>query len=134
MKHFVAFLNFAFVRWSIAILWSALLTLFLLQPEADPLIDLGLPQGENTLARELFFSALHLVAFGITCFWWFWALQRNLNIRASLLVACLLSFVLGGATESLQSFTFDRHASWLDLAANIFGTLIAAHFIWRRFS
>ena len=134
MKLIVTFLNNAGARFSIAILWSALLTLFLLQPEADPVIDLGLPQGENTLVRELFFSAMHLVAFGITCFWWFWALHNNLKLRASLLVACLLAIVLGGVTELLQSFTLDRHASWLDLAANIAGTLIAARLIWRRFS
>ena len=132
MQHILKILQHAAARYAIAILWSALLTLFLLQPEADPVIDLGLPSGDNTLSRELFFSTLHLIAFGITCFCWFWALQRNLKIRTSLLGACLIAILLGGATEMLQSFTPDRHASWLDLAANIFGTLIAARLIHLR--
>ena len=54
-------------RWSLAIGWSLLLTLLLLQPEADPLIDLGLPGGQS-LGREILFSALHLLAFALTCY------------------------------------------------------------------
>ncbi len=134
MKRLSAILDISALRWGIAISWSALLTLFLLQPEADPVINLGLPQGDSTLAREVFFSALHLIAFGITCFWWFWALHHNFSVRMSLAVACLLAILLGGATEILQSFTLDRHASWLDLIANISGTMLAARLIWRRFS
>ena len=132
MRHILAILNCAAVRYAIAIFWSVLLTLFLLQPEADPVIDLGLPGGDNTLAREVFFSTLHLIAFGITCFCWFWALQRNLKVKTSLAIACLIAIVLGGATEMLQSFTPDRHSSWLDLVANIFGALIVARLIWRH--
>ena len=134
MKRLAPILDITVLRWGIAIAWSALLTLFLLQPEADPVIDLGLPQGDSALVREVFFSALHLIAFGITCFCWFWALRRNLQFRTSLAVACLLAILLGGVTEILQGFTLDRHASWLDLIANIAGTLLAARLIWRRFS
>ena len=49
MKRVEAILNISAFRWGIAIFWSALLTLFLLQPEADPVIDLGLPGGDSTL-------------------------------------------------------------------------------------
>ena len=120
------------LRIALALCWSALLTLLLLQGEADPVIDLGLPRGDNTLARELAFSTLHLLAFGITSACWFWALSRAAKSRRALLAACAISLALGVATEILQSYTLDRHASWLDLAANIGGAMIAARFIWGR--
>lgn len=120
------------LRILIALGWSALLTLLLLQGEADPVIDLGLPRGDNTLARELAFSALHLLAFGVTCACWAWALSRAVEPRRALFAACGIAIALGVATEILQSYTLDRYASWLDLAANIGGALLAAHVIRRR--
>ncbi len=119
-------------RITLALCWTGLLTLLLLQGEAEPVIDLGLPRGDNTLARELAFSALHLLAFALTSACWFWALSRAAKPRQALLAAGIIALALGFATEILQSFTLDRHASWLDLAANIGGALIAARFIWGR--
>ncbi len=118
-------------RWSLAIGWSLLLTLLLLQPEADPLIDLGLPGGQS-LGREILFSALHLLAFALTCFLWFWTLRSSLPLRGSLLAAVLIALALGIGTEALQSLTLDRHASVFDLLANIGGVLTAARMIWLR--
>ena len=120
------------LRILIALGWSALLTLLLLQGEADPVIDLGLPRGDNTVTRELAFSALHLLAFGITCACWHWALCRAAQAHRALLAACLIAIALGVTTEILQSYTLDRHASWLDLAANVGGVLLAARFIHAR--
>ncbi len=132
MNHVNHILNQGPVRWTLAIGWTLLLTLFLLQPEADPLIDLGLPRGESTLPRELFFSALHLLAFALTCFIWFWALRRIFNPQLRLLAAALTAIGLGIITETLQTLTLDRHASVIDLIANIGGALIAARLIWQR--
>lgn len=120
------------LRIGIALCWSALLTLLLLQGEADPLIDLSIPHGDNTLARELGFSAVHLLAFGVTSACWYWALLRAAERRRALLAACVISIALGITTEILQTFTLDRHTSWFDLAANIGGALLAARVIWRR--
>ena len=119
------------LRIALALGWSALLTLLLLQGEADPLIDLGLPRGDNTLARELAFSALHLLAFAVTCACWHWALRSAARPRRALLAACVIAIALGVATEILQTYTLDRHASWLDLAANIGGVLLAARWLRR---
>lgn len=132
MNHIDYVLNLGPARWTLAIGWTLLLTLFLLQPEADPLIDLGLPRGESTFQRELFFSALHLLAFALTCFIWFWAIHRALNPRRSLLAAVIIAIALGIVTEALQSLTLDRHASAIDLIANIAGALVAARLIWQR--
>jgi len=132
MNHVEHILNLGPVRWTLAISWTLLLTLFLLQPEADPLIDLGLPRGESTILRELFFSALHLLAFALTCFMWFYALRGAFKARLRLLAALLIAIALGIITEALQTLTLDRHASLIDLIANIGGALIAARLIWQR--
>lgn len=121
------------LRWLLAIGWTLLLSLFLLQPEADPLIDLGLPRGDSTILRELFFSALHLLAFALTCLIWFWSLRGGFNPRICLFAAVLIAIALGIVTEALQSLTLDRHASLIDLIANISGALIAARVIWRQY-
>ncbi|MCY3867548.1 MAG: VanZ family protein [Chloroflexi bacterium] len=133
MKHHSHALNPAPARWTLAIGWTLLLTLFLLQPEAEPLIDLGLPRGESTLQRELFFSALHLLAFALTCFIWFWTIHSALTLGRRLLAAVLIAISLGIVTEALQSLTLDRHASLIDLIANIAGALVAARLIWQRY-
>lgn len=119
------------MRWALAIGWTLLLTLLLLQPEADPIIDLGLPGGRSLL-REIFFSALHLLAFALTFTLWFWTLRSALPARASWLAAVLIALALGVATEALQSLTLDRHASVIDLIANFCGVLITARAIWLR--
>jgi len=132
MNHVERILNLPALRWNLTIGWTLLLTLFLLQPEAEPLIDLGLPRGPSTIQREFFFSALHLLAFAVTCFIWYGALRCAFNPRNSLFAALLVAIALGLVTEALQSLTLDRHASLIDLIANIGGALIAARFIWRR--
>ena len=132
MNQAVLFIQHSAIRWLLAILWSLLLTLFLLQPEADPLIDLGLPRGDSTIQRELFFSALHLLAFALTCLVWFRALRGRFNPRSSLMAAVVIAIALGIVTEALQSLTLDRHASLIDLIANIGGALIAARVISSR--
>ncbi len=132
MKSAERILNLAPTRWTMAIGWSLLLTLFLLQPEADPIIDLGLPRGDSTLAREAFFSGLHLLAFAVTCALWFYALRGGSDRLKPLLAALGIAIVLGVITEALQSLTLDRYPSFIDLLANIAGALFAARLIWSR--
>lgn len=120
------------LRLPFALAWTLLLTILLLQGEADPLINLGLPSGANTLARELAFSAVHLLAFGFTCLCWHWALSASAAAERSALAAITIAITLGASTEFLQTATLDRHFSWLDLGANFAGVLIAAALLeWR---
>ena len=128
----VGILQSAPARWIVTIGWTLLLTLLLLQPEADPLIDLGLPGGQS-LWREILFSALHLLAFALTCILWFWTLRSALPSRRSLLAAVLIAIALGISTEALQSLTLDRHPSLIDFLANIGGVLIAARILDQRY-
>lgn len=119
-------------RWSLAIGWTLLLTVLLLQPEADPLIDLGLPGGQS-LWREILFSALHLLAFALTCVLWFWTLRSALPTRTSLFAAATIAVALGISTEALQSLTLDRHSSAIDFLANIGGVAIAGRLLKQRY-
>ena len=132
MNQLHALLSFAPLRLALAVAWSILLSVLLLQAEADPLIDLGIPRGENTVARELAFSTLHLLAFSATCLCWFWALPHKWRPRSSLVVAFAITIILGAATELLQTYTPDRYPSWIDLVANICGAVLAAKVIWMR--
>ena len=77
------------------------------------MLDLGIPRGENTPVRELIFSTLHLLGFALTCVLWFWALKVKFKPKTGLLLACAIAIALGASTEILQSYTPDRHASWL---------------------
>lgn len=120
------------IRWAAAIAWTIWITILLVQPEADPIIHLGLPTGPQTFLRDLVFSCLHLLAFALTCALWQWALSAVMRLRASIALACVFALSLGAGTEYLQTLTVDRYASWIDLIANCYGALLAAWLIWRR--
>ena len=132
MDRFVLIFSFAPLRLALAIGWSLLLSLLLLQAEAHPVIDLGIPPGENTVARELAFGIAHLLAFAWTMLCWFWALPRAWRPMNAVITASAIAIALGIVTEVLQTYTLDRHASWLDLVANIGGSLAAARYVWSR--
>ena len=120
------------IRWLAALAWSILLSILLLQPEADPVINLGLPTGPQTLAREAFFTMLHIVAFALTCALWYWTWRSHLAFGASLALGIAFSIALGAATEFLQSFAPDRYPSLIDFIANLFGAILAAWLIWQQ--
>ncbi len=127
-----AVLNRRVSRWVFAIAWSVWICILLLQPEANPIIDLGLPSGPQTLVRETFFTSLHVIAFATTCALWCWTWLGHLRLQSSLVIACVIAIAMGAATESLQSLTPDRHPSLFDFAANVVGTFLAARLIWQR--
>ncbi len=132
MKQILSWFDHPLLRWTAAIAWSVWITILLIQPEADPIINLGLPTGPQTFLRELFFTCTHLLAFALTCALWQWALSACMRIGASIVCACVIALGLGASTEYLQTLTPDRHPSWIDLIANCYGALLAAWFIWRR--
>jgi len=122
------------LRWASAIIWSIWITILLIQPEADPIINLGLPSGPQTFLRELFFTCTHLLAFALTCALWQSALSASMPTRASIALACIIALCLGGCAEYLQTLSPDRYPSWIDFLANCYGSLLAAWLIWRRTS
>lgn len=120
------------IRWTIILLWTVFISILLIQPESEPLIHTGIPPGSNTLEREIVFTSAHLISFGITCALWFWVWFGHLSLPKSLLLAIVFAIVIGSVTEYLQSYSPDRHPSWIDFFANCTGALIMATIIWRK--
>ena len=120
------------IRWSMTIAWTILISIILVQPEQNPLIDTGIPPGPNTLEREIVFTTLHCIAFGLTCALWFWAWFGHLSLPKSLLMAVVFAIIIGSITEYLQTFSPDRYPSPIDFLANCTGTLLIAYVIWRK--
>ena len=120
------------MRFCAAIAWTILLCILLVQPDDRRLIETGIPRGPNTLPRELFFAAAHLLAFAMTCFLWFRAWSRRMAWRRSLALACGMALFIGGVTEALQAFSPERYPSFGDVAANCVGALAMAWIIRRQ--
>ena len=118
--------------WIIAVGWTTFLFILLVQPDDQRLIETGIPRGPNTVERELFFAAMHLLAFGMTCGLRHRAWTRFARLESSLMFACGISLALGGLTELLQAFSPERYPSLGDFAANCAGTLLAAWLLRRR--
>lgn len=125
-------INFRPLRWLVTIAWTIFISIVLVQPENQPVINTGIPPGPNTLEREIVFTTLHLIAFGTTCAVWFWAWFGHLSFVRSLMIAVVIAIIIGSVTEYLQTFAPDRHPSFIDFAANAFGALIMAYVIWRK--
>lgn len=119
-------------RWLLALAWTGWITLILVQSEAQPVVDLGIPPGSDTLERELFFTSAHLAAFAVLAALWWWALAAHLPGRRALVIAVVVAVGTGLATEWLQTFTPDRHFQLSDLIADVAGALLAAWRIKRR--
>jgi VanZ family protein len=120
------------IRLLIAVIYTALIAVLLLQPSRQPVIGPAAPPGPPTLGRELLLIAAHLIAFaGLTGVWW-WAGIAYLRAQQALglAVAGALSFSL--LTEILQAAVPDRSTSWLDLATNTLAVLLVAWWITRR--
>ncbi|MCU0513879.1 MAG: VanZ family protein [Anaerolineae bacterium] len=112
------------VRWLVLTLWMILFIIVLVQPEGRPLIPTGIPPGPQSLERDLFFTALHLIGFGTTTALWAWALGGHLAWHPAVITAVMVALLLSLWTEWAQSFTPDRHPQVSDLIANAAGALL----------
>ena len=92
------------LRWLLSVAWTVFLCIVLLQPESDPVISLGLPSGPQTLAREAFFTTLHVLAFALTCTLWYWTWRGHAAFRKSLALACIMAFAFGSGDGIPASF------------------------------
>lgn len=132
MKFGLTLLQNRLIRWSVTILWTVFISILLVQPEKQPLIDIGIQPAPITLEREILFTTLHLIAFAITCVLWFWAWFGHLNLSKSLILAIVISIILGTTTEYLQIYSPDRYPSLIDYLANCLGASLAGYVIWRK--
>ncbi len=117
-------------RWLILIAWMSVFLIYLLQSEAHPLLSTGIPPGPPTLARDAFFSTIHLLAYVVTTLLWVWVLITRLPFTRALGVTFVLVISMGFLTEVGQTLTPDRHFQLIDLAANTGGLCIGLGMWW----
>jgi len=120
------------IRWIIVIGWTILISILLVQPEQNPVINTGVQPGPMSLERELIFTTAHLIGFGITCALWFWAWFGHVSLSRSLFLGIGFAMVIGMVTEYLQGYAPDRNPSLIDFFANCTGALLMAYVIWRK--
>ena len=118
-------LDSAPVRWLLALGWTLWLSIILIQPEAQPVIDLGLRPAPFSLEREIAFTIAHIVAFMLTTTLWSWAFVFTLPPGRALQIAIAVALLVGVFTETMQTFAPDRYPSLVDYLANVVGVLIA---------
>lgn len=127
----------AAVRWIALTIWMAVFLTYLLQSEGTPILSTGIPPGPPSLAREAFFTTIHLIAYTMTTMLWTWALITVMPVRRALIVTFVIVFAMGFLTELAQTLTPDRHFQMIDLAANMGGLmlgLVGFGFLYRWYS
>lgn len=120
------------LRLFVALAYTMLIFVILVQPQAQPVIPTGIPAGPPSWEREAFFSTLHLIGFGTLAALWWWVWEA-VTPQYALAVAALIAITIGMVTEGLQSFVPDRGVQLIDIGANLMGVLLALALIrwWR---
>jgi VanZ family protein len=128
------FFSHTAVRWLMALAWTVWISIILIQPESQPVIDIGVRPAPPSLEREIVFTTLHIIAFSLMTGLWWWAFYERWPLKRALIAAVILAIIMGAFTESMQSFAPDRYPSWNDFIANFTGALLTAYSIYRRWS
>ncbi len=113
-------------RYLPALVYTAFITVLLLQPSGQPLIGQPAPPGPPSLRREILLTMGHLGVFaGLATVWW-WALLPSKPFERALRSAVTFSLVFGIVSELAQTFSINRSVSVIDAAANITAVLLVA--------
>jgi VanZ family protein len=128
------FLSHTAVRWLMALTWTVWISIILIQPESQPVIDIGVRPAPPSLEREIVFTTLHIIAFSLMTGLWWWVFYERWPLKRALVTAVILAVIMGAFTETMQSFAPDRYPSWNDFIANFTGALLTAYGIYRRWS
>lgn len=120
------------VRWLIALVYTLLVTILLVQSSSQPLIGPPAPAGAPDLKREIELTLGHVGAFsGLVVLWW-WALAAILPTPRALFVTVVFAILCGLLTEMAQTLVADRQPSLFDLAVNWTVVVFVASFILER--
>jgi VanZ family protein len=111
------------VRWSAALLWTALVCALMLLPGRGTVVeDTSRAAGGTDLTDAIG----HVILFGILAGLWWGALAPRRGWSAALRIALGVALVLGLLAEAGQSLMPDRGVSLLDFLANELGAVVAA--------
>lgn len=113
--------------------WTVILSILLLQPENQPVIPTGIQPAPPSLKREIIFSSLHLLTFGMTALLWCFSVKPDKNSKVLLLLLTGLLLVFGLCVEYLQSSIPGRTAQWWDMLANSIG-IVGGTWLWLKLS
>lgn len=122
-----------FLRVAVALAYTALLTLVLLQSSAQPFVGPAAPRDYNLL-WEIVLTVGHLVGFSLLVFLIWSALTTVAPSTRSLIIAVIFACLLGLITEILQNIVPDRSASFFDLVCDWGVAFVAAYIIHRQSS
>lgn len=106
-----------FIRIAVALAYTALLTLVLVQSSANPLLGPSAPR-EFNLVWEILLTCGHLVGFSLLVILIWSALTTATTSTRALVTAVIFACTLGLITELLQTLVPDRSASLFDLACD----------------
>lgn len=132
LDHLVIMLSRPFFRRVLALGFTLVATVMLVQSSTNPLLGPAAPPEPPDLKREILLTSGHIVVFGVIVLAWWWALLPNLPSGRALFVAVGFALIFGIITELAQSLVPDRQVSAFDLAVNWVTAVITAVSINRR--
>lgn len=130
--HFVRLVSHPMVRRLVALTFTLLATIMLVQSSSQPMLGPAAPPGPPDLKREMELTTGHVVVFSSLVILWWWALLPNLPFGSALFVAVGFALIFGVVTELAQSVVPDRQLSLFDIGVNWTTTLLTAIILWRR--
>lgn len=130
--HFFRVLSHPMLRRLVALVFTVVATVLLVQSSSQPVIGPAAPSGPPDLKREIELTAGHIGVFSTLVSLWWWALLPNLPTRRALFVAVGFALIYGLITEMAQSLVPDRQVSLFDIAVNWTTTLLTAAVLVRR--
>jgi VanZ family protein len=124
-------LSGSLLRSAVAVAYTALLSVLLLQSSARPLVGPVAPRDFN-LVWEILLTLGHLAGFGLLTGICAWAFSALSPYRRSIVIALIFACAFGLVTEALQTLVPDRSVSWFDLLCNWGISVGVAVWLWRR--
>lgn len=115
----------------IAVVYTAVLVIYLLQPPGAFAVKLVAPEAAPDWQNEIVFTIGHFVGFGVLFVLWYAALRPDFPRRAGP-SAATLTMTLGVLTELLQNLQPGRNASLYDVIIDALGMALAWWIIRRR--
>jgi VanZ family protein len=121
-------LNNPILRHVLALAWTLLATVLLVQSSSQPVVGPAAPPGAPDLIREIQLTFGHIVAFSTLVFLWWWAARVYLPSKRALFAAVVFAAMFSLITEAAQTFSANRSPSLYDLIVNWLVIIVTA--IW----
>lgn len=132
LTHALPVLMHPLFRRVLALSFTLLATVMLVQSSSKPIVGPPAPPGNSDLKREIVLTIGHIVTFTTLVGLWWWAFLPNLPSHRALFVAVGFALIYGVITELAQTAVPDREVSLYDVVVNWCSTAFAAAFIIHR--